>query len=393
MALEKIAIVGGGIAGLASAIFLSRKGHQITIFDKAKKPSPVGAGFLLQPPGQNILDKLSILDNVLKEAVPIYGLQSSTLDGRKLLDLRYDRLPGNPRNGLGVQRSTIYDALLKTVLNLDNVNVVWDSIIERCSSQINKAVIDTDNGTQHFDLCLLCSGSNSQITDKHFKHRIKKAYGWGCLWSTIKLPESLSPNILHQRCKGSNKMMGILPVRQVTGSYEAALYWSAKTEDLNHIDKNNFDEVKNEIMQFWPAASESIEPLSFTDFVSANYNDIWTPKPYHQRLIALGDISHATSPQLGQGCTMALLDAWSLSTHINAENGLNNDIERWWQSRKKQLSYVRHLSRFLTPLFQSESKACEFARDWLMAPAGRLPVFDRLQLKTLASEVFLTPND
>lgn len=337
-----------------------------------------------------MLDELGVLDKVLKEAVPIHGLQSSTLRGRKLLDLRYDRLSGAPRNGLGVQRSTIYYALLETVLKLENVHFNWDRKIETCAPKNHQVIIESKNDSQDFDLCILSSGSNSNLADEHFQSRIKKPYGWGCLWSTIELPDTLSPNILHQRCKASSKMMGILPVRKVEGRHEAALYWSMKTQALNNINANSFDSIKNEIMQFWPAASSFIESLSHSDFVCANYNDVWTPKPYHQRLIALGDVSHATSPQLGQGCTMALLDAWSLSECISKESDIIESIEKWWKSRKNQLAYVRHLSRFLTPLFQSESKACELVRDWIIAPAGRLPVFDRLQLKTLSSEVFLT---
>jgi 2-polyprenyl-6-methoxyphenol hydroxylase-like FAD-dependent oxidoreductase len=100
---------------------------------------------------------------------------------------------------------------------------------------------------------------------------------------------------------------------------------------------------------------------------------------------------------------MALLDAWSLAQHLpNSRDYLGNSstsqhsidekslddvLGRWWKSRRYQLAYVRQLSKFLTPLFQSESKSCELFRDWIMAPTGKLPVFDTLQLKTLASEV------
>lgn len=62
MALESIAIIGGGIGGLASAILLSKKGYQVTIYDKAKSPQPVGAGFLLQPSGQAILQEIGVTD-------------------------------------------------------------------------------------------------------------------------------------------------------------------------------------------------------------------------------------------------------------------------------------------------------------------------------------------
>ena len=390
MDVKTVAIVGGGIGGLASAILLSRKGFEVTIYDKAKKPQAVGAGFLLQPPGQAVLEKLGVLDEISQFAVPISGLQSQTLAGRKLLDLAYSRLKGSPKHGLGVQRSTIYDALLKEALSSALVKFVWDSDVGSCEISGKSISVFTNQSSQDFDLCIVSSGSNSQLVKAHFPDRVKRPYGWGCLWTTFELPANLSPNILHQRCNKSNKMMGILPVRKLGDKYEAALYWSMKSTDINAFDEQQFPALKDEIIQFWPDTKASLEPLTFDDFIAANYNDIWTPKPYKGRLIAIGDVSHATSPQLGQGCTMALLDAWHLAAHLDIEQAdLVSSLDQWWKSRRYQLAYVRHLSRFLTPLFQSDSKLCEVFRDWIMAPVGRLPVFDQVQLKTLASEIFL----
>ncbi|GAA0858171.1 NAD(P)/FAD-dependent oxidoreductase [Aliiglaciecola litoralis] len=388
--MESLAIVGGGIGGLASAILLSKKGYKVTIYDKAKSPQPVGAGFLLQPPGQAVLHKLGILDKVLEQAVPIVGLQSKTLSGRSLLDLQYSRLKGSPRNGLGVQRSTIYQALLDEALSSSLVNMNWDSNVEECITKGDVVSVVCNETKVDYDLCVLSSGSNSTMANKYFKDRIHRPYGWGCLWTTFELPGTLAPNILHQRCESSKKMMGILPVRKSGEKYEAALYWSMKSADIEKLKRSDFPALKNEIMQFWPDAKNSLEHLGFDDFIAASYNDNWIPKPFKGRIVAIGDISHATSPQLGQGCTMALLDAWSLAKHLSKEDdSLESSLEEWWNTRKYQLSYVRQLSKFLTPLFQSESKLCEVFRDWLMAPVGRLPVFDNVQLKTLASDVLL----
>jgi 2-polyprenyl-6-methoxyphenol hydroxylase-like FAD-dependent oxidoreductase len=390
MAVEKIAIVGGGIGGLASAIFLSKKGFQVTVYDKAKRPHPVGAGFLLQPPGQAVLQELGILEKVSEHAIPILGLQSKTTSGRTILDLKYQRLNGTPRHGLGVQRSTIYDALLTEALNQRDLNFIWDSNISQCVTSHRNASIVVNETQQDYDLCILASGANSDLAEKHFKNRVKRAYGWGCLWTTFELPTTLSPNLLHQRCRKANKMMGILPVRKAGDKHEAALYWSVNSQDLNMMDALKFRAVKDEIMHFWPDTCSSIEPLEYADFIPANYNDIWTPNPFVNRLIAIGDISHSTSPQLGQGCTMALLDAWALTRFINKDDeALVDSLEQWWRGRRYQLAYVRHLSKFLTPLFQSNNRLHDVFRDWVMAPIGRLPLFDSLQLKTLASEVFL----
>ena len=401
-----VAIIGGGIGGLASAVLLANQGYQVTIYEQAKKPAPVGAGFLLQPPGQWVLDQLGVLAEISAQSVPIYGLHSKTNSGRELLKLKYSQLKGEPRHGLGVQRSTIYEALLKRASESNNVTISWNSRIEKLGHSHESVQVLNAGAEKRYDLCILSSGSNSELANEHFENRIKRPYGWGCLWTTISLPETLSPHILHQRFQGATKMMGILPVFNKPSNnndYQAALYWSMKNSDIDRFGEPQFEQVQQEIMAFWPEAKSAVEALCYPNFVSAKYNDIWTPKPYKGRLVAIGDVSHATSPQLGQGCTMALLDAWSLAQHLpNSRDYLGNSstsqhsidekslddvLGRWWKSRRYQLAYVRQLSKFLTPLFQSESKSCELFRDWIMAPTGKLPVFDTLQLKTLASEV------
>lgn len=389
--LETVAIVGGGIGGLASAILLSEKGFDVTVYEQARRPQPVGAGFLLQPPGQRVLRSLGVMEDVLKHAVPISSLQSRTLSGRVLLDLKYARLKGKPRSGLGVQRRTIYDALLQKAKTCHGVNIVWDGRVDSCITRANNVQLVVNDTVRDYDLCILSSGTNSTLADHNFHNRVKRPYGWGCLWTTFELPEGLASDVLHQRCYQTRKMMGILPVcKRSDGRYDAALYWSMSSADLAQFSPASFVSLKDELEQFWPDAGPSIGPLCYDDFVAANYQDIWTPQPYAGRLIAIGDVCHATSPQLGQGCTMALLDAWSLALHLNRDAAmLPASLAQWWKSRKRQLTYVRLLSKGLTPLFQSDSVLCELFRDHVMAPLGRLPVFDGLQLTTLASDVLL----
>ena len=50
-----IAIVGYGTAGQAAALLLARDGHRVEVFERAPEPGPVGAGFLLQPTGLQVL--------------------------------------------------------------------------------------------------------------------------------------------------------------------------------------------------------------------------------------------------------------------------------------------------------------------------------------------------
>ena len=54
----RVAIVGFGIGGGALAVALAGDGHEVTVFEQAASPGPVGAGFLLQPSGQAALASL-----------------------------------------------------------------------------------------------------------------------------------------------------------------------------------------------------------------------------------------------------------------------------------------------------------------------------------------------
>ena len=52
---QRIAIVGSGMAGTMAAALLARAGHAVTLFERAPRVGPVGAGLLLQPSGQAVL--------------------------------------------------------------------------------------------------------------------------------------------------------------------------------------------------------------------------------------------------------------------------------------------------------------------------------------------------
>ena len=390
MKLQKIAVIGGGIGGLASAIFLSRLNYEVTVFEKARKAGPVGAGFLLQPPGQMVLSELGVLNEIIECAVPINRLRSETVAGYKILDLHYGDLKGQARHGLGIQRSTIYDALYSTALEIESIEFSWDSCVQKIEVNDTSVSVYVNDELQTYDLCILTSGANSDLADEHFDGRIKNPYQWGCMWTTINLPHDFSPDTLHQRCYRAERMMGILPVLKVGDGYEAALYWSAKVSDMMHRDIENHSAYVKEMIEFWPETASSLETVSYPNFISAAYKDVWTPKPFKGRLVAIGDIAHGTSPQLGQGCTMALLDSWFLASFLaNDNNQLENALDEWWKTRKYQLSYIRHLSRFLTPLYQSDISCFAMFRDFIMAPAGHLSWVYNLELKTLASELLL----
>lgn len=80
-----IAIVGAGIAGLATAVALARDGHRVTVFESRPKLSEVGAGLQIPPNSSRILCDWDLRHDLEKQSTTSAGLYIKRYDNGKLL--------------------------------------------------------------------------------------------------------------------------------------------------------------------------------------------------------------------------------------------------------------------------------------------------------------------
>jgi salicylate hydroxylase len=67
--MPRIAIVGGGIGGLAAAAFLRLAGREATVYEQASQLTEVGAGVVVAPNAARLLRALGVLDALAAKAV------------------------------------------------------------------------------------------------------------------------------------------------------------------------------------------------------------------------------------------------------------------------------------------------------------------------------------
>ncbi|MEV4947138.1 FAD-dependent monooxygenase [Streptomyces sp. NPDC053755] len=111
-----IAVVGGGIGGLAAALATARAGHRVTLVERAARFGEIGAGLQLAPNASVALAELGVLEAVRRSAVaPPRLVMMDALSGEQVtsLDLRggayTDRFP-HPY--LVTHRTDLHAALL-----------------------------------------------------------------------------------------------------------------------------------------------------------------------------------------------------------------------------------------------------------------------------------------
>ncbi|MFD7455593.1 MULTISPECIES: FAD-dependent monooxygenase [unclassified Streptomyces] len=86
-----IAVVGGGIGGLAAALAIARAGHEVTLVERAAQFGEIGAGLQLAPNASLALEELGVLAEVQSTAVaPPQLVMMDALTGDQItaIDLR-----------------------------------------------------------------------------------------------------------------------------------------------------------------------------------------------------------------------------------------------------------------------------------------------------------------
>jgi salicylate hydroxylase len=133
------------------------------------------------------------------------------------------------------------------------------------------------------------------------------------------------------------------------------------------------------VERLWPEAAAALDGLvDHEQLVFAQYDHFTTRVPYSDRLVHIGDAAHSTSPQLGQGANMAMLDALALSRALQSQHSLPEQLRHYSRMRRWHMRLFQAASAIFTPFYQSDSRVLPIVRDWLASPLSRLPVGDAI---------------
>lgn len=389
----RIGICGAGVAGLAAAAFLSRDGHRVTLLERFDAPRPLGAGLLLQPTGLACLSLLGLEEKILALGARVDGIEGRTSAGRLVLDMRYRTLrPGY--FGLGVHRAALFGVLHDEVrrLGVDIVTSVEAVRVERHAKR--RTLIVDAIGRHHgpYDFVVDASGIRSVLRRQVSGTSRAHPFRYGALWAAIPLPPDWpQPELLTQRYDGAGVMIGVLPIGRLPDDVtpRAAFFWSLRTDRLAAWHGAGLAAWKQDVIARWPQIADLLDAIRRPeDLAFASYADVIVPRPFEDQLglLVIGDAAHGTSPQLGQGANLALIDAMVLAHGLRhcAGRPLEVVLADVVLARRRHVHFYQWASRWLTPFFQSDSRLAGALRDATFGIACRLPVTRTQSLMTLA---------
>lgn len=368
-----IAVAGCGVAGMAAALLLHRQGHAVTVLERFEAPRPLGSGLMIQPTGLAVLEALGLGTETLGLASRVERLFGRAApSGRVVLDVRYAAL-GRRSFGLGVHRAALF-ALLHDAVDREAIPVVTGrAIAASAPAGEGRRLALADGQTEGpFDLVVDALGAGSTLAPL-----AGGALPYGALWASLDWPDGagFDAAALEQRYRQASLMVGVLPIGRAPGQArpQTAFFWSLRANRFEAWRRAGLAAWKDEVLRVWPATAPLVDQITDPEQLTfARYAHRTLADPVESGLVHIGDAWHSTSPQLGQGANMALLDAYALALALAAEAALPAALVRFRRLRAAHVRLYQAMSGLFTPVYQSDSRVLPWLRDQLVGPLSKL---------------------
>lgn len=345
-----VAIIGGGLAGLASSILLAKGGLKVILFEQHFYPYHKVCGEYISLESWDFLEQL--------------GLQLSELDLPIIKKFRLSHQNGKslnvdlPLGGFGISRYSLDDMLCELALQA-GVIVLQGNKVENVEYIEKEDLhhITTEYGIIVSTLAIGSFGKRSLLDKKLNRKFIQKPKSAENNFVAIKyhINSNLSSDTVELHLFND----GYCGISKVDKDRYCFCYLTKASNLKNH--KGNIAKMEREVLSQNPYLAKYFENFDslYDEPLTISQIEFGDKEIIVDHILMAGDSAGLTSPLSGNGMSMALLTAKLLNEHISNyfKNGkkrelLEKEYLKSWNSNFKQRV---NISRKIQHLFYNES--------------------------------------
>lgn len=331
----KVGIIGGGIAGLTTALALQKAGIDFHLFEQSPEFREVGAGILLNTSTQHLLNLLGVGNHFAEASIPIYHFSIATFQDIKVRDVPFKK------HSYSIHRAKLID-VLKQPLNPNQYTL--NARIENVDQSATKATITVKNSIHEFDIIIAADGIQSATRQK-FIPLLTPRYTKQKMWRGISyfdMPDHFKDCIYE--LWGNNKRFGIMHMGN-NKYFWYTVIWAKEGEKDHELTLK--EDIKKIFAEYHLNVHELIdrsEPIIKTDVKDIEPNNFtW----FNNRIAFVGDAIHATTPHLSQGACQSIESAYTIvACLVKYQKNFQAAFQHYQQLRKHKAQQLNKLSFF-----------------------------------------------
>lgn len=356
MSRTRVAVVGGGIAGLAVAGLLDSAGFEVTIYEERPERREAGSALVLWPDARRVLRELGVEDAARAVSQEVGGaLRDAT--GRPLVGL--------PETGA---RIILRPALLDLL----------DRAVPESVTRITTRVVDPV--TLRADVVVGADGVRSVVRRSAFgEHLLPRLTPWLALRGIVP-----GAPVEGGEFWGRGDLAGAVPAPGGTywftthDSELGSLPPEAAGDPWRRSVSVDVAEALAETRAVFGARADRsptvLDALARATPETTLAQRIYEAPPMrrlvHGRAVLVGDAAHAMTPNLGRGACEALLDASALVQALNHKHDTATALHRYEAPRLVRGAVLRRVAHTMMQLAHTERALP--VRDAVMRGVGRL---------------------
>jgi salicylate hydroxylase len=310
-------VIGGGIAGMATAAVLGRMGASVTVLEQSPKLTEVGAGLQISPNGLCVLKALGLQPELINRGAlqaQAVSLRDYRRDGEVArLDLK--RLASD-QTYYFIHRADLLDALKGAARRAGAEIRLGQRVTEVRPGDIPEVVLS--NGDRlRAELIVGADGVHSvarSVLNPQSTAIFTKQVAW----------RSIVPNVKGQPFEarvymGPGKHIVAYPLRGGEFINLVAVEERDAWQDEGWHQNGDPDQLREVFHEFTGGAAPLLKAVKDTS-VWGLFNHPVAARWYDQGVTLIGDAAHPMLPFMAQGANMALEDAWVLGGAVQTGN-------------------------------------------------------------------------
>ncbi|MBM2291041.1 FAD-dependent monooxygenase [Sulfitobacter pseudonitzschiae] len=297
-----VAVIGGGIGGLAAALAFSRFGAAVTVYEQAEELTEVGAGIQITPNGGRVLAAMGLSGQLDACSLRAQAVQPRDgLTGRAIT--RFDLGDQTPPYRF-FHRAALID-LLATACRQAGVTVHLGARIDAVTTD---GTVRTEQGEQPHALVVGADGLHSGargLLNGQGAPFFTGQVAWRGIVAAPDVPPvaniwmAPSKHVVTYPLKGD--LLNVVAVQERADWAAEGWHHDDAPANLQAAFADTCAELKGLIGQ--------VETPKLWGLFRHPVAQHW----HRDRLAILGDAAHPTLPFLAQGANLALEDAWTLA--------------------------------------------------------------------------------